>query len=295
MTIPKLSGWASALARLRSVRQPAAARALPKKYRTLAWGTALLIVMILVVWAGPALVGLDPISQDMSALLLPPGNGHLLGTDNFGRDILSRVLHAGRLDIQFGILSTLITLVIGSAIGAMAGFYGGWLDTMLMRLVDIVVAFPKMVLIIAMVSMLGTGLANMYLTIAIISWYPYARIVRGEMLVVGKSDFVIAARALGVGNWRLIWNHLLPNVISPAIVYAASDAVQNILFAASLGYLGLGIQPPTPEWGTMIAEGRGFLLTNPGLAVYPGAAVIAVGVAFSLIGDGLAEALRPGD
>lgn len=295
MTIPKLSRKAPALARLRSVSPKAATYALPKKYRTLALGTALLLVMVLVVWAGPTFVRIDPISQDMSALLLPPGGKHLLGTDNFGRDILSRVLHAGRLDIQFGIVSTLITLVIGSTIGAVAGFYGGWLDATFMRLVDIVVAFPKLVLIIAIVSMLGTGLANMYLTIAIISWYPYARIVRGEMLGVSKREFVLAARALGVGDGRLIRNHLLPNVISPAIVYAASDAVQNILFAASLGYLGLGIQPPTPEWGTMIAEGRGFLLTNPGLAMYPGVAVVVVGIVFGLIGDGLAEALRPGE
>lgn len=255
----------------------------------------MLALIALISWVGPAFAHIDPIEQDTSARLLPPGAAHLLGTDNYGRDIFARVLYAGRLDIQFAVISTLITFVTGSAIGAVAGFFRGWPDAILMRLVDVVVAFPKLVLVIAIVAMLGTGLVNMYLTIAIVSWYSYARIVRGEILVVNSKEFVIAARALGAGSWRLIWRHLLPNAISPAIVYAASDAVQNILFAASLGYLGLGIQPPTPEWGTMIAEGRGFMLTNPGLTIYPGLAIVITGIAFSLLGDGLTDALRPAD
>jgi peptide/nickel transport system permease protein len=255
----------------------------------------LLALILIVVWVGPVLLRIDPIQQEINERLLPPGGSHILGTDNFGRDLASRILHAGRLDVQFAIVSTAITLVVGVAVGAIAGFYGGWIDALFMRLVDIAVAFPKLVLVIAIVSILGTGLLNMYLTIVLVSWYSYARVIRGEVLLAKNMEYVEAARCVGANSGHIIWRHVLPNVISPAVVYAAADAVQNILFAASLGYLGLGIQPPTPEWGTMVAEARGFMLTNPQLTIYPGLAIVVTGIAFSLIGDGLTDALRPGE
>lgn len=263
------------------------------KYRNLMIGLAAVGAILLISWVLPLFFGIDPNYQDVNVRLAPPSSDHLLGTDNFGRDIFIRILYGGQVDLQIGIISTVLTVILGVVIGAVAGYYGKWVDAILMRILDVMVAFPFFVIVIAIIAMLGPGMINMYIAIILVSWAAYARLVRGEILVAKEKEYVIAARAVGATGWHLIWKHLLPNVISPAIIYATSDAVMNILAAASLGFLGLGVQPPTAEWGAMISEGRVYMLTNFGITLFPGIAIILTGIAFSLLGDGLTEALRP--
>jgi peptide/nickel transport system permease protein len=272
-------------------RQRAARRCIPA---SLAVGLLSLGLLILVLSFGPLVIAYTPDHQDLTSRLLPPGATHWLGTDNFGRDVFTRILYAGRTDIQISVLATLCTFFFGSALGALAGFYGGYLDAVLMRLLDILLAFPTLVLVIAIVALLGPGFLSLFSAISLVGWMPYARLVRGEILSVKRKEYVVAARALGGRDRHLLWRHLLPNAISPAIVFAASAVSFNILAAASLGFLGLGVRPPAVEWGAMIAEGRVFLLTSPGLLLFPSLALAITGVIFSLIGDGLADALRPG-
>jgi peptide/nickel transport system permease protein len=263
------------------------------KYSILGLGIAAVGTILLISWVLPIFFRIDPNFQDTSLRLASPSSTHLLGTDNFGRDIFIRILYGGQVDLQIGIISTILTVILGVTIGAVAGFYGKWVDAVLMRILDVMVAFPFFVIVIAIIAMLGPGIINMYIAIILVSWAAYARLVRGEILVAKEKDYVIAARAVGANSWELIIRHLLPNIISPAIIYATSDAVMNILAAASLGFLGLGVQPPTAEWGAMISEGRVYMLSNFWITLYPGIAIVITGIAFSLLGDGLTEALRP--
>jgi peptide/nickel transport system permease protein len=261
--------------------------------RNLYIGAFLVALVFLVAWVGPLFVPYDPITQDLSLSMQGPSAAHLLGTDQFGRDVLTRILYGMRIDLQIGIIATLYTLLYGVAIGALAGYYGGWVDTLLMRFLDILIAFPTLVLAIGVIAMLGQGVLNMYIAIGVVGWITYARLARGEVLVAKALDYAQAARAIGARDRRVIWRHLMPNVITPAIVFAMSDVILNIIFASSLGFLGLGIQPPSPELGVMIADGRKFMLTHPNLTTFPGLAVVFIGVAFSVLGDGLADYLRP--
>ncbi len=261
--------------------------------RTLYIGIALVILVFLIAWGGPLLSSYDPITQDLQSAMQGPTRAHPLGTDQFGRDVLTRILYGLRIDLQIGIIATLYTMAYGVAIGALAGYYGGWTDTILMRFLDIFIAFPQLVLAIGVIAMLGQGVLNMYIAIGVVGWITYARLARGEVLVAKEMDYAQAARAIGARDRRIIWRHLMPNVLTPAIIFAMSDVVLNILFASALGFLGLGIQPPSPELGAMIADGRKFMLTEPNLTTFPGLAVVLVGVAFSVLGDGLADYLRP--
>lgn len=261
--------------------------------RTLYLGAFLVVLVFLVAWIGPLFLPYDPIVQDLSVSMQGPSAEHLLGTDQFGRDVLTRILYGMRIDLQIGIIATIYTLAYGVAIGALAGYYGGWVDTILMRFLDILIAFPTLVLSIGVIAMLGQGVINMYIAIGIVGWITYARLARGEVLVAKELDYAQAARSIGARDRRVIWRHLMPNVITPAIVFAMSDVILNILFASALGFLGLGIQPPSPELGVMIADGRKFMLTHPNLTTFPGLAVVFIGVAFSVLGDGLADYLRP--
>jgi peptide/nickel transport system permease protein len=261
--------------------------------RTLTFGIILMTIILLAVLIGPILSPYDAITQDVKNTFANPSSTHWLGTDNFGRDTLTRILEAGRYNLQFALVATILSVVSGSILGALAGYKGGWIDAVLMRLVDVLIAFPGMVLVIAMVAVLGTGTLNMYAAVAVIGWIPYARIVRGQILVEKEKEYVAAATVIGVRTGRIILRHLLPNVFSTILVYATSDMVVFVMFAAGLGFLGLGIQPPQPEWGTMVADGRLFILMNSSLTLYPGMAILITGIAFSLIGDGLAEFLRP--
>jgi peptide/nickel transport system permease protein len=222
-----------------------------------------------------------------------PSWEHLLGTDQFGRDLLTRILYGMRVDLQIGIFATAYTMAYGVAIGALAGYYGGLIDSLLMRFLDILIAFPALVLAIAVIAMLGQGLINMYIAIGVVGWIAYARLVRGEVLVAKELEYIEAAKTIGMRDRRIIWRHLMPNVLTSAIVFAMSDVILNILYVAALGFLGLGVQPPDPELGTMIADGRKFILNYPNLTTFPGLGVVAIGVAFSVLGDGLADYLRP--
>ncbi len=278
-------------------RDASAGRQVPwRRYLSLAAGLTLVLAAILAAICAPLLTPYDPTTQDLLNTLVPPfSSGHPLGTDQFGRDTLSRILYAGRIDITIAFGATLVTVVAGSLIGLIAGYYGGWLDIVLMRLVDIVFAFPFIVLVLAIIAILGPSLLNMFIAIWLVSWITYARIVRGEVLVVKRLEFVLAARALGYGDARIMLRHILPNVITPVILFSMLDAVGNVGLGAALGYLGLGAQDPLAEWGKMIADSQNFMLTYWWLPTLPGVAIIVFGLGLSLIGDGLADILRPGE
>ena len=257
-------------------------------------GLILLAVILFMVIAAPLLTSYNPISQDLNATLSGPSAHHLLGTDQLGRDTWSRLLYGGRVDLQVAFIAVLFPFVLGTVLGSVAGYFGGWVDLIIMRVVDIVVAFPFYVLIIALVFVLGPGERSIYIAITVVGWVSYARIIRGEILVAKRQEYVLAAQSGGLSNLRIMGRHLLPNVITQAIIYAMSDIVQDILAIVTLSYLGLGIQPPTPDWGSMIANGQNFLTTHWQLTTLPGLAVVVTGLALSLIGDGLADLLRPG-
>lgn len=243
----------------------------------------------------PLLIRYDPVKTDLINSLQLPSAAHPLGTDNFGRDILSRLLYAARVDLQIMTVPTAASFLIGLGIGAIAGYYGGAVDGILMRIVDVSMAFPFYVLVIAIVAMLGPGsLVNVYVAMVVAGWVAYARVIRGEILAAKTREYILSARALGASDARVIRRHLLPNVVTVGIIFAMSDAVLNILLGGALSFLGLGVQPPTPEWGLMIAEGRDFLLTSPAMVLFPGLALLWVGVTFNLLGDALTDYLRPG-
>jgi peptide/nickel transport system permease protein len=257
---------------------------------TLLTGLVLLAVVVLVAIAAPLLTPYDPIAQSLAEAFQPPlSPDHILGTDNFGRDIWSRIVYSTRLDLQIGLVSVLFPFVFGSLIGIATGYLGGWLDTIFMRIVDVLMAFPFLILVVAIMSILGPGLSNLYIAVGLVGWIPYARITRGESLAARGLDYVHAARTIGCTTPRIMLRHVLPNVIAPGLVYVFTGMVLAILTGATLSYLGLGPQPPTPEWGAMIASGRQFLLTAWWMTALPGFALLVVGVALSLIGDGLAD------
>ena len=237
----------------------------------------------------PQLAPYNPVKQNYAAAVQPPSAAHLLGTDKFGRDQLSRVLYGTRIDLAVGFVCTLLPLLIGTGVGAVSGYYGGMIDAVFMRVIDIQVAFPFYVLLIAIVAILGPGLINMYYALILVGWVAFARLIRGDILVAKQLEYALAARAIGCGDLRVIARHLLPNVIGPAVVFAMSAVVLNILAGASLSFLGLGVQPPTPEWGAMIAESREYVMTAWWLPTFPGLAITVVGIAFSLVGDGLSS------
>ena len=237
----------------------------------------------------------DPIAFDYQHLSAPPSLAHLFGTDNFGRDVLSRVIWATRIDLQIALFCTLFPLIFGTIIGALIGFYGGWLDAVFGRLVDLVVTFPFLVIVIAIVSVLGPGLINMYVAVSILGWVFYAKLMRADVQVQKQADYAAAARVLGYDELRIIFRHLLPNAITPIIVYWMTDMALAILLGSSLGYLGLGAQPPTAEWGVIVADGKNFMSTAWWISGFSGIAIVIAGVGFSLVGDGVADLFRKRD
>jgi len=241
----------------------------------------------------PVISPYAPDHQDLYGILSGPSARHLLGTDELGRDELSRLLWAGRTDLLVGVLAVVFPFCLGTVLGTLAGFYGGWVETTVMRVVDVLIAFPFYVLVIALVFVAGTGITGIFIAFAVADWVVYARIVRSATLVVRQSDYVAAARTGGVGDLRIMLGHVLPNTVTQAIVYSMSDIVLVIVAVVTLGYLGLGVQPPTPDWGAMISDGQQFLTTRWELATFPGLAVVLTGIGLSLLGDGLAEVLRP--
>jgi peptide/nickel transport system permease protein len=234
----------------------------------------------------------DPNAFDYNELLSGPSLQHPMGTDNFGRDVLSRVTHAYKIDMQIAFFATVVPFIFGTTIGALVGYSGGIAEVLFGRVVDAVITFPFLVLVIAIVSVLGPGLVNMYIAVGVVGWVFYARIIAAEIKVQKRLDYADAGRAMGYTHIRIIFFHLLPNSITPALVYWMTDMALCILLGASLGYLGLGAQPPTAEWGVLIADGKNFMVTAWWISVFPGLAIVLTGLGFSLAGDGLAELLR---
>ena len=281
---------------------PAAAvaeRAQPRQARwyrqpALMAGLVIIGIILFMLIAAPLITSYNPDTQNLNAILLSPSAHHWLGTDQEGRDTFSRLLYGGRTDLRIAFIAVLFPFALGTVLGSVAGYFGGWVDMLIMRLVDIVVAFPFFVLIIALVFVLGPGERSIYIAITLVGWVSYARIVRGEILVAKRQEYVLAAQSGGLSSMRIMARHLLPNVITQAIIYAMSDIVQDILAIVTLSYLGLGIQPPAPDWGTMISDGQNFLTTHWQLTTIPGLAVVVTGLGLSLIGDGLADLMRPG-
>jgi peptide/nickel transport system permease protein len=242
----------------------------------------------------PLVAPYDPDAVDATIRLAPIGGAaHVLGTDDLGRDILSRLVWGGRVSLVVGLAPVALALLVGVTLGAVSGYARGALDTVIMRCLDVLLAFPAYLLAIAIVSSLGAGLSNAIMAIALVSSASFARLVRGSVLSVREREFVHAARVLGAGDGRIIWSHVLPNVLSPVIVFATLEAGRTIIFAAGLSFLGLGAQPPTAEWGAMLAQGRGLLNVAPHVASLPGIAILLVSLGLNLFGDALRDATDP--
>ncbi|WP_304168106.1 ABC transporter permease [Lonsdalea britannica] len=239
----------------------------------------------------PWIAPFDPIAQDPTASLMPPGFSHLFGTDNFGRDIFSRVIWGARVDLQICLLGVIFPFMIGTSIGALSGYVGGVVDTLLMRCIDIILAFPFLVLMLSIIAVLGPGLASFYIAMAMVGWVTYARLVRAQVLSLKHRDFMLAVRSLGFSHPRILFVHLLPNALTGSVVFAMSDCVLVLLNGAAISYLGLGVQPPTAEWGVMVAEGQSFITTAWWITTFPGLAIVLLAMGFSLLADGLGDLL----
>jgi peptide/nickel transport system permease protein len=257
-------------------------------------GLLIIIALLVVAAFAPSLAPYSPVVGDLKgARLLPPSAEHWFGTDDLGRDILSRLIYGSRWTLYVVVLVAIIAAPIGLLVGTVAGYAGGWTDAILMRLTDIFLAFPKLILALAFVAALGPGIENAVLAIAITSWPPYARIARAETLTVRNSDYIKAVQLMGASPFRIVLRHIMPLCISSLIIRVTLDMAGIILTAAGLGFLGLGAQPPLPEWGAMIASGRRFILDQWWVAGAPGGAILIVSLGFNLLGDGLRDALDP--
>ncbi|KIC51339.1 nickel transporter permease [Tateyamaria sp. ANG-S1] len=257
-------------------------------------GLGILLALVLIAAAAPLLAPHDPFVQNLGNRLAPLGSeGHLLGTDSLGRDILSRLIYGARITLYIVALVALIAPIVGLLVGTVSGYVGGWVDIVLMRITDIFLAFPRLVLALAFVAALGAGIENAVIAISLTAWPPYARIARAETLTIRSSDYISAIKLQGAGGFRIITKHIWPLCISSLIVRVTLDMAGIILAAAGLGFLGLGAQPPSPEWGAMISEGRRFILDHWWVATMPGLAIFTVSLAFNLLGDGLRDVLDP--
>ncbi len=241
--------------------------------------------------AAPFLGLSDPTATDLMNALQPPSLAFPFGTDDLGRDIFARVVYAGRVDLVFGIVVTYVSLVIGLSIGAISGYFCGLVDTVIMRIVDLVISFPFIILILTIAAIVGPGLTGAYIGVIAVSWALYARLTRGEMLAIRRREFILNAETLGYSAPRVVFVHALPNLLRANLVFSMSDIVLNILTLAALSYLGLGVAPPTPEWGEMIAQGQKNLFNAWWISTLPGLVIVLAGIGFSLIGDGLADRL----
>ncbi|MER9163413.1 ABC transporter permease [Mesorhizobium sp. L2C084A000] len=259
---------------------------------TLAIGGAITLAWIVVAILAPVLTSFDPIKVDVMQALKPPGAEHWFGTDAIGRDVLARTLFAARYDLAMAFFGVVGPIILGTTIGLIAGYLGGRIDAVLMRILEVTVSFPYFVLVIAIVAVLGPGLKSYFISLTLVNWVSYARLVRSQALVLRGVDFVLAARGMGFGHLRIMLFHILPNAIVPSIVFVMTDAVLAIVLGSSLGFLGLGVQPPTPEWGAMIADGQTYLTTAWWIAIFPGIAICLLALGLSLTADGLARLLN---
>ncbi|MGR4844230.1 ABC transporter permease [Rhizobium laguerreae] len=251
----------------------------------------LLLFFVLLAIGAPIVAPYDPIMQNAEVRLQAPSLLHPFGTDNFGRDILSRVIWGARLDLQMALIGVIFPFVIGTTVGTIAGFFGGIVDALFMRLVDIILAFPFLVLMLSIIAILGPGLGSFYIAMALVGWVSYARLIRAQMLVLKGSDYAVAAVSLGFSRPRIMFLHLLPNAIAGSVVFSMSDATLVLLSGAAVSYLGLGVQPPTAEWGVMVAEGQSFITTAWWITLFPGLSIVCLAFGFSMLGDALGELL----
>jgi peptide/nickel transport system permease protein len=257
------------------------------------FGLVVISALVILAIFAPLIATQGPYQQDLSAVLQPPSAAHFFGTDEVGRDVFSRIVYGSRITLTIIALVAVIVGPIGLAVGTLAGYFGGWFDTILMRITDIFLSFPGLILSLAFVAALGAGLENAIVAIALTSWPPIARLARAETLTLRNADYVSAARLQGASAGRIIWKQIVPMCMPSVLVRLTLSMATVILTAAGLGFLGLGAQPPLPEWGAMIAIGRRYMLESWWLVAFPGAAILCVSLAFNLIGDGLRDALDP--
>jgi peptide/nickel transport system permease protein len=256
-------------------------------------GLTIVVAFVLIALLAPLIAPYDPQAMQLSNIFLPPDAEHLFGTDKLGRDVLSRIMFGGRYDLGLTLISVAVTVLLGLFTGTMAAYFGGMLDNILMRCVDILLAFPAFVLALALVTFLGPSIFNLVLVLALTRFPRYARLIRGSVLGVKEREYIEAARMMGASDARIIARHILPNSIAPVIVYASLDLGSVITSLAGLSFLGVGIQPPTPDWGLMLTDARNNLYIAPWTAIFPGLVISLIVVGFNLMGDGLRDALDP--
>lgn len=256
-------------------------------------GFLILLALVLAAIFAPYLTPYDPTRQRLSQVLQHPSLAHPLGTDQLGRDLLARILYGGRLTLFIGVFAVSVGIVIGVPLGIISGFYRGAVDMIIQRVMDLMLAFTSFLLALTLVSLLGVGLTNVIVAVGISTIPRFARLVRSSVLTIREISYVEASRALGAADRRVLWRHVLPNAIAPVIVQATLSMGATILTAAGLGFLGLGVQPPTPEWGSMLGQGRNYIFSDPAVTTFPGLAIFLAVMGFNLLGDGLRDALDP--
>jgi len=254
-------------------------------------GSIMVGILLIVGILAPLISPHDPYQQDLLQSLKPPSWDHPFGTDLYGRDVCSRVIFGAWIAIKICVIGVGIAFVMGNIAGALSGYYGGWIDTIIMRIVDSIMAFPFLVLVIAIMAIFGPGLGNLYFAIAVVSWCQYARIAKSKYISEKEADYVMGAKSVGFSDKRIIFGHIMPNAISPTVVYASLDCALVILLAASLSFIGVGAQPPVPEWGAQIAEGRQFLQNAWWVATFPALGIMYTVIGCSILGDGLRDRL----
>lgn len=277
----------------KTTRLPLALRAF-LRHKLGVLGAVILLLFVLSAIAAPLVTRYDPYEMDLDNTFLSPGEGgHLLGTDNFGRDTFSRLIYGSRISLFIGIVVVSISGFIGTLLGLLSGYYRKWVDLVVMRLVEVLYSFPFLILVIAVMAIIGPSIFNVMLVLGLVNWPSYARIVRAQVLSLREMEYVQAAESMGLGDWQIMIRHILPNSLAPIIIQATLGIPQAILAAASLGFLGFGVQPPTPEWGTMMSEGKAFIMLQPDMIFWPGLCIFLVVLNFNFVGDALRDALDP--
>jgi peptide/nickel transport system permease protein len=260
-----------------------------RESRSATVGAAIVLALVLAALFAPLITGYDPYKMEIAIRLEPPSPAHILGTDNYGRDLYTRLVYGARVSLVVGLGSVALALVIGVTVGLIAGYVRGGVDLAIMRVVDVVLAFPSILLALALISVLGAGITSVIVAVALVQWTVYARVVRASTLALVQEDFILAARAVGVPSYRVILGHILPNALAPLVVLATLGIGTAITAEAALSFLGLGVPPPTPSWGATLAFGLSFIRDAPHLATFPGLAIMITVLGFNLLGDGLRD------